>query len=394
MQSHQEITQSYADTPFFDVPSAKLYEATKFEGAPRYDARYVRRYARNIMAHANYFAELDAELGAEMRGDGFRQDAGLSLAFARSLEYIIRKPYEAEYAELRATEFIPVMTEIPPEAASFTYRMIDKSGNAAIINDNGSDAPKVDIHGKERQAPVVTIGASYDYTILDSMRAARMGIPLEAYKAESCRWACELLNEQLAAYGNAASGIVGIANAPGILATTQVSSGNWMTQVDSIGSATTSNATPPAVVVAQAIVADFLAMKKNIFVATNGLHEATDALIPVAAYAALAGTPRSPGYTNDTLLDYIETLTGLNINCWPQLNSAGGTTTTWSGGNYKGRVVVYKKDPKILSMMIAQPFVQIPPQANRLAWEVIGYMRVGGTQVRFPKAVAYMDGVA
>ncbi len=56
--------------------------------------------------------------------------------------------------------------------------------------------------------------------------------------------------------------------------------------------------------------------------------------------------------------------------------------------------MVYKKDPKILSLVIAQPFTQLPPQPIRMAWEVMTYLRTGAVQVRFPKAVAYIDGVS
>lgn len=385
-----------ADTPFAGMPSAQLYGVNPYQGLPRYDSRFARRYARNIMAQAGYFAELDAEMRAMTRNDNarladYRSDAGLSLAFARSLEYIIRKPYEAEYPELRAPEFIPLMTEVPPEALTFTYRMLDKMGVAAIINENGSDSPKVDLKAEEWQQPIVTLGASYDYTILDTMRAARLGIPLEAYKAEAARFACEYLNEKLAAVGNANAGLVGLTNAPGVAAVTQVSSGgSWVQQIASIGTASTTNATPPAVVVAQGIISDFNAMISTVFTGTDGIHRPDTALVSVAAYAALMTAPRSPGFTDDTLLEYIEKACQINIECWPQLNTAGALTV----GGLKGRVMVYKKDPKILSLVVAQPFTQLPPQPVKMAWEVQTYMRTGAVQVRFPKAVVYMDGVS
>lgn len=382
--------QVVADSPYAGMATAKMYGENPYLGLPRYDSRYARRYARKIMEHAGLYDELDAEIRRD--GGVSRLDAaGLSVAFARSLEYIIRKPYEAEYPELLAPQFIPLMTEVPPEANSFTYRMLDKTGQAAIINENGSDAPKVDIKGEEWQQPIVTLGASYDYTILDTMRAARLGIPLEAYKAEAARFACEYLMEQLAATGNAAYGLAGLTNAPGITATAQQSSGgNWIQQVATIGSASTTNATPPAVVVAQAIAADFLAMIKGVFTDTQGIHRPTDGLISVAAMAALMAQPRSPGFTDDNLLDYLEKMCQLDIECWPQLNSAGAVLV----GSNQGRVMVYKKDPKLLNLVVAQPFTQLPPQPIKMAWEVMTYMRTGAVQVRYPRTVRYMDSVS
>lgn len=364
-------------------------------GRPKFDSKYSRLYARSLMQAANMWDDLYAE----MRSDGgLRQDAGLSLAFARALEYIIRKPYEAEYPELRAMEFLPVMSEVAPEALAFTYRMLDKIGQAAIIQENGSDAPKVDIKGSEWQQPIVTIGASYDYTILDTARAEALDIPLEAYKAETARFACEYLLENIAAVGAPNSGVVGFTNAPGVSGVTQVSAGgaaNWMQQIANIGSASTVNATTPGAVAAQGIAADINAMINAIFQGTKGIHRPDTMLVGVNAYSALMTAPRSVNFTYDTILDYLEKLCQIDIECWPQLDNAGAVTTTVGGtGAFKGRVMMYKKDPKLVNLVIPQPWTQLPPQPVRMAWEVTSYLRTGGVQVRYPGSVRFMDGVS
>jgi hypothetical protein len=362
-------------------------------GVPKYDSRFAVRYARDILASGKYYQELDNDFRSD--GMGFRADS-LSMVFARALDYIIRKPYEAEYPELRAPEFLPLMTEVPPEALTFTYRMIDKIGQAQIIQENGSDAPKVDIKGEEWQAPIVTIGMSYDYTILDTLRAARMNVPLEAYKAEAARFGCEYLMEVIAAVGALNSGVAGFTNAPGVQATAQVSvaSGNWIKQIASIGTASTSNATPPAVVVTQAIAGDVNAAISQVFTATQGIHRPDTMLVDVAAYAALMTAPRSPGFTDDTILDYLEKNCQIDIECWPQLNSAGAVTTTYNGVSYSGRVMLYKKDPKLLNLVVCQPWTQLPPQPIRMAWEVTSYLRTGGVTIRYPNSVTYLDGTS
>jgi hypothetical protein len=389
MQSTQ-VRDSYASSAYSGaIGQAGILGDGSVIGRPKYDSRYARFYARKLMEHAGMF---DA-LVSEMRGDamGLRQDAGLSLAFARSLEYIIRAPYEAEYPEFRATEFLPVLSAVPPEALAFTYRMLDKLGQAAIIQENGSDAPKVDVKGSEWQSPIITIGASYDYTILDTARAEALGIPLEAYKAESARFACEYLLENIAAVGAPNSGVPGFTNAPGIVGTTQVSTGgNWVQQIAAIGAAQTTNNTVPALVAVQGIAADINAMVNKIFQGTKGIHRPDTMLVGVNAYSALMTAPRSPGFTRDTILDYLEDLCQLDIECWPQLDAAGGTTV----GGLSGRVMVYKKDPKIVNLVIPQPWTQLPPQPIRMSWEVTSYLRTGGVQVRFPRAVTWMDGIS
>jgi hypothetical protein len=388
----------YQDSPYAQgIGEARVYGGpqTQFRGRPKYDSRYARFYARKLLEHVGAYAELEEEMRAD--GQGLRQDAGLSLAFARSLEYIIRKPYEAEYPELRATEFLPVMTEVSPEALSFTYRMLDKVGQAAIIQENGSDAPKVDIKGAEWQSPVVTIGASYDYTILDTARAEALGVPLEAYKAETARFACEYLLEVIAAVGAPNSGVPGFTNAPGITSSAQLSSAgvNWMQNIANIGSASSTNNTVPALVAVQQIAADINNAIYNVFTNTKGIHRPDTVLVGVAAYSALMTAPRSPGFTADTILDYLENLCQVDIECWPQLDTAGAVQTTGpNGATHQGRVMVYKKDPKLLNLVIPQPWTQLPPQPIRMAWEITSYLRTGGVTVRYPKSVTYIDGVS
>ena len=88
-------------------------------------------------------------------------------------------------------------------------------------------------------------------------------------------------------------------------------------------------------------------------------------------------------------LDDFEKITKLKFTCWPQLNNANPSGTN---GVY-GTVVVYKKDPKVLNLMMAQQFTQLPPQPIKMAYEIPCYMRGGAVQVRYPLAVTTMNGL-
>lgn len=419
----------------------------------------IKAAAMRILRASNVMPEVFE--GRDRRRDSVQRADALTIAFARELEDIIKEVFEVEYPELRAREFMPERF-VSPEALTFTYRMTNRVGAADIIDDNGNNIPKVDVTGEEWQQPIVNVGASYDFTILDQMRSGRLGISIDALKAEAARWAVEYKIEQLAANGDASQGLVGLWNAPGIVATPQsslpgqlagtvsVTNGSaaitfsvaqtlpagqiltfgnqttfsyalagaitagtagtlsspftgvtngattafaggltWLAQIDSIGSATTSNATPPAVVVAQLISSDIAAMIAQIYANTQGIHVPDTMLVPASIYQKLKTTPRSPGYTSDTLLTYLEDLYDLDIEMWPQLNSAD----TAGHNGVHGLVVVYKKDPKILNLMQALAFTQLPPQQIRMAWEINTWARTGAAQVRYPLAVTYMQGL-
>ena len=314
--------------------------------------------------------------------DEVRNDAGLSMAFARQLEYVIKKVYEADYPEFRATEFIPVNTEIPPGALTYTYRRIDlgAGGNAKIINSYSEDLPKVDVNAKEQQAPIVTLGISYEWSVQDLASAAFSGIPIEAYKARAARRAIDYLLERIACIGDANSGIAGMMNAPGLTATARtaasISAGTWAYQLANVGSLTTP-------VVVGNIIADINLMIQGVFTATKSTFRPTNLLVPFAVYMLLETTPRSISYTTDNVLSYLESMTGLDIDYWPSLDQYT-----------PGQGIAYVKDPDLLELMISQPFTQMPPQPKNLAWEVPCMERTGGVQLRSPPTATTMSGMA
>jgi hypothetical protein len=322
-----------------------------------------------------------------------REDATLTMAFARELEYILAKVYEADYPQFKATQLIPVNTSIPAGALTFTYRRVDigAGGQAKIVNTYSDDLPRSDVNAKEWQQPIVTIASSYEFSVQDMAAAAYSGIPIEAYKARASRFACDYLLEQLACFGNAGSGLVGITNAPGVYPTSQVSTGTWLAQIAAIAAATPSNPYTATAAVS-GICADIAAMINKVVVATLNTHRPDTMLVDVPIWTALTTTIRSPVFTEDTLLDYIrkvfrdpETQEPLDVQCWPIIGTAAA--------NGHGRTLVYKKDEDLLELMISQPFTQLPPQPINLAWQVPCMERTGAVQVRSPLTITYMDGL-
>jgi hypothetical protein len=330
---------------------------------------------------------------------GMRQDAGLTAAFARAMEHRIAEVYAAEFARYRAHEFFPTSTEVDPGALSFTYRMMQRMGNAAVINGgNARDLPQISLGGQETQAPVITLGAAYGFSVIDEKSASMAGIALETELAKGTREAIEALEEQIWCVGYPTAGVVGVTNAPGVAVLPQLSlgSGTWATQINSIATATTTNATPPAVVVAQAIAADLGSLKQAIAIKTLERQEATNCLLPTNLYQMLDYIPQSPGFNTKTLLQFVEEVTGLDIDSWNQLQNAGnlnGSILTLSGGAVqKTRIVVYDKDPDVVQLMQAQSFMQLAPQQAGLIYSIPCYSRLGGAMCVRPLGIACMDG--
>jgi hypothetical protein len=330
---------------------------------------------------------------------GYREDAGQTLAFARQLEHVVAKVYAAEFAQYRATEFFPMNTEIGPGDLSFTYRMISRVGNAQVINaGNARDLPNIDVEGQEWPAQVITLGASYDFTVIDQASAAKAQVAIEAEKGKATREAIEALEEQIWCTGYAPTGTSGVTNAPGVAAVTQVSTGTWSSQLKTALATAPATTVPyPGIGAVSAISSDIIAMKQQIFTKTIGRHKATHCLLPPNLYSMLDTAPQSPAITSKTFLKMLEELTGLVFDYWPILQNAGASagsgTAIGSGDSFNTRVVVYEKNPDVVQLMSAQMFVQLAPQPTGLVWEIPCYSRLGGAMCVRPLGIVYMDGV-
>jgi hypothetical protein len=330
---------------------------------------------------------------------GYREDAGQTMAFARQLEHIIAKVYAAEFAQYKAYQLFPVNTEVGPGDLSYTYRMIARIGNAAVVNaGNARDLPNIDLEGSEWPSQVITLGASYNFTVIDQASAAKAQIAIEAEKAKATREAIEALEEQIAAVGFAATGTNGVTNAPGVAAVPQVSTGTWASQLKTASQVTPSSTNPyPYVAAVSAILTDVLAMDQQIYSLTLGRHKATNLLLPPNLYGMLKAVPRSPAFTDDTALQYMERVSGLELDDWAilqgigALNGSGSTINT--NNSFKTRIVVYEKNPDVVQIMIAQPFVQLAPQPTGLVWEIPCYSRIGGAMAVRPLGIVVMDGL-
>lgn len=319
-----------------------------------------------------------------------RADASETAFFARQLEHVFVRTYDILRPELKARKLIPVDTSVGPGADSFTYSQFDKLGVANIVHNYAQDFPNADIVGKQFKQGIVSLGDSYQYSIQDMRAAAMAGLSLDARKAEAARYGIEVKLESLAASGDTNTGLTGLANAPNIQAVTKVSQNNAGATTSTWASLLTDALAKGNLTAAvQEVLKDINAMKRAIFDNTQGVHVPDTLVLTPDCYSILATTQRAPGFTNDTLLDYIlDSSPWLKtIEYWPSLSTAGANVNSVHGRN-----MMYQKDPMILSLIISQEFEQFAPQPRNMSFVVPCHMRTGAVTVRYPKAVAYMDG--
>lgn len=288
---------------------------------------------------------------------------------SRELEKIEDRVFEVQYADIVYPTLLPVdTTTVGPADDLYTYRVMDRVGKFKTIQDRARDLPRVDITRKEITQRVISIGASYGYTVQEVKAARSRGLPLQESRVTAFRRAYEERVNDIALYGDTDTGLQGFLNNTDIDKLNVTDS--WITN----GS-----------------TADEMLTLLNTAVTymvngTKMIEKPNTMLMAYEDWNKLNTTPRSS--TSDTTVlsyflandPYITSIIPLN-----ELND-------FSGAN-KNRMVIYNRSPEKLKLMMPQMLETFPPEREGMEYTVDGYARVMGTTVYYPKSVLYVDQV-
>ena len=327
------------------------------------------------MRRTVHLDQLKAILAATLPGliPGWRGDANETLAFARQLEHFYAKVYEIKYPGLAGRELIPINTEVPTGALSHTYRMFDDVGEAAIVDSYANDVPMVDAYGKEYSEKIVPIANGFFISIQDLRSAAMLGIDIDTKKATTAQKIMERKLDKLIALGDTDTSMPGAAKNSNVTVFSTGITGTW-------ASAT-----------AAQIVKDLELMSKAVFDQSKGVYGNPDETpltiaMGTAQYSILAAT-RLDSFNQTTILEYaVQKIPFIGeIKHWAQLDLANAS-------NNGPRIMVYPKDPDVIETVIPQDFEMLPLQQKGLGYQVPCHMRWGGTLIRYPIGMVYVDG--
>jgi len=325
----------------------------------------------------------DSRLG-ELRFDA-DPVANATMFLTRQLEYVKSKTYDVKYAPLNTLKYLPLATDVPADVDSYVYFIYDSTGQAAIVNPDTKQLPRVETNAKEQGGRVVSLGESYGWTLTELRQAARLNVPLTEKKAQAARRAMNTAIDELLCFGvrltsaqggQQASELGGFVN--NALITPAKAADAWLAQASPIDPVKISSAINAATA--------------YVFSNTKQIWETDTWLIPTALYGKLSTTPMVLGTTalNVTILDYIlENNPWIkNAEPWWRLDGAGTDGSTYSGYH---RNIFYKRDPEVLEAVVPIDFEQLPAQQEALNFEVACHARCGGTKVYQPGAMFYLD---
>ena len=298
----------------------------------------------------------------------FRMDeAGLFLE--RQLEYIRPQIFEVAYADIKYPTLLPVTSEAGQGAQTFTYRIMDSTGEFKLIADAADDLPRSDISQVERSINIRSFGGSFGYTVQE-LRAAQMAnIALEQRRAAAVRRAYEEKVEAVAMFGESTVGLAGFFNN----STVDVIAANyWFT-------GTTASGTSQEML-------ELLNYGVSAIINASNMKEQPDTILLAYEDYNKISTTRNSDSSDVTVLEYFLRTNPYIRNVEPinQLDKDNSVLNT-------NRMVVYKRDPEKVQLHIPQPLELFPPQQRGLQFIVPAHARVGGVALYYPKSVIYVQ---
>lgn len=303
-----------------------------------------------------------------------------ALGFLQSqTSYIEAEIYRIQYPEIIYQQLIPIDSAAGEWAKSVTYYSLDKVGKAEWLNASASDMPYADINRAKYEQGIEMAGIGYNYNLEEIGQAMMIpGLNLSAERAESARFAYEMFMDNHAYRGDSTKAITGLFN---------------NTTVTVVTAATgAAGSTHWSVKTADEIITDVQNALTGVYEGSLTVEMADTVLLPIGEMQRLANIriPNTYGNALDYLAKYnIYTYTTgapLTIRSVIGLDSAGA-----DGG---GRMVVYRRDPRILKMHVPMPHRFLPVfQRTATTFDVPGIFRVGSVEIRRPGAMRYVDGI-
>lgn len=275
-------------------------------------------------------------------------------------------------------------SEVDPGAETITYYSYDKTGMAKLISNYATDLPRADVKGKPTTAIIKSIGDSYGYSIQE-MRASRMaGKSLDVRKGESARYQIDRLNNQIAWAGDKETGLIGV-----------LSEGNDIPLYVLSTSAAVGDSTSWSDKTPQEIMADINGMQKQVASITKNVERPDTLVLPADVFVDIS--TRQIENTGYTVKRFIEENAPYLKNIIPasELQADSPETNPYGAadGNGKNVALLFKNDPRKLTIENPMPFYQYPVQPKGLEVVIPCEARTAGAIIYYPLSLLIAVGV-
>ena len=272
-------------------------------------------------------------------------------------------------------DIVPITSRADAGAETYTYTMIDRVGQAKIINSYAKDFKRIALKGKQVSQNIKSIGDSYGFNFQDVRRARMANTNLETETAMAAREAIDDLKEDLGFDGDANADLKGF--------NTLVETYGTEVIIPADG---TSASKTFASKDGDKIVRDMGSMVTAVIDVTNGKERPDTLLLPIDQYTQIANQ-RMPGDSNTTVLKFF-----LDKNPWikevvmyHKMAGAGDSSTD--------RMIVYKKDPSKVQYEMPVPLETLPSEVKPTETAFYLHARLAGIIMKRPLSTGFADGI-
>lgn len=309
-------------------------------------------------------------------------DAQQALGFLISqVSHIEPEVVLIEYPDIQYPQLIPVDTTANEWAKSVTFFSMDRLGQAAWFHHMATDMRLADVQRSKHEQGIEMAGIGYRYTLEELGQAMMVpGTNLTTERADAARRAAEEFIDDKLLRGDSDKGWTGLINDGNVTVVDAAATGTG-------GSAAWEDKT------ADQILTDINAALSGVYSSTLTIEMANTVLLPVESYSLLA-TARLEN-TTMTALQFISLYNVYTAQTGQPLmiRAVRGLEVAGEGGDV-GRMVVYRRDPRVLKAHIPMPHRFLPVwQTGPITFDVPGIFRLGGLEIRRPGAVRYVDGI-
>lgn len=307
-------------------------------------------------------------------------DMQANLAYIRSqTEHVESEVYRTRYPELQYPLLVPVDNTAPEFATAVTYVSTDETGQADWISGGAQDIPLVGMGRTETKTAIHSAAIGYDYTWEEVGQARMLNIPLTSDKAASARRLSERMIDNLALRGDSTKGFEGLLNNSSVTAVNAALNAGASSRL-------WANKTPLE------ILKDVNDALTGIWTSSLTIEMANTILLPVDRYSYIATTPMSV----DNSMTILEMIMKSNIytqQTGQQLTVRAVRGLETLGASSTARMVAYHRVPDVVKLHMPMSHRFLPVVDRILNYIVPGVMRTGGTDIRRPGAVRYVDGI-
>lgn len=314
------------------------------------------------------------------------RDAQQAMGFVIPQFYNIEQTiYQIKYPSFDYASLVPVVTEGNEWSRGTLFRSMDSAGKAEFLSGMAQDVPYANVTMSQYVKGFELAGIGYEWSLEEIQVAALEGRDLGNDKANAARRIAEqfLWNSCFTGKSDGVTsekGWTGVLNDPTVPATTAPATGT--------GSTTTWTTKT-----SDQIQADFNNALTGIITTTIETEEADTVLLPTSRYNYIASTPRATG-TDTTILSFLQNNNVYTQRTGQPLTIRGFRALENAGAGGTKRMVAYRRAPDVLRFHLPMPHQFLPPfQKTSMTWEVAGIMRTGGTEIRLPFAMSYVDGI-